>query len=85
MTTPQTLGLDKSVSFDRVDPEADIPHQHPPSPPPPMNGSPSFAQKRRNTLKDSPCFQSKELRSNLMREQRDRDPLFFYEVVKTLG
>jgi serine/threonine protein kinase len=30
-------------------------------------------------------FSSTKLRSNLMREQVDRDPLFFYEVVKTLG
>jgi len=28
---------------------------------------------------------SPSLRSNLTREQRDRDPLFFYEIVKTLG
>jgi hypothetical protein len=28
---------------------------------------------------------SPKLRSNLMREQKERDPLFFYEVVKTLG
>lgn len=28
---------------------------------------------------------SPHLRSNLMREQGERDPLFFYEVVKTLG
>lgn len=30
-------------------------------------------------------FSSKSLRSNLTREQLDRDPLFFYEVIKTLG
>jgi serine/threonine protein kinase len=28
---------------------------------------------------------SPKLRSNLMREQKERDPLFFYEVVQTLG
>jgi hypothetical protein len=28
---------------------------------------------------------SPKLRSNLMREQKERDPLFFYQVVKTLG
>ena len=33
----------------------------------------------------TPRFHSKELRSNLMREQRDRDPLFYYEVVAVLG
>ena len=30
-------------------------------------------------------LKSPKLRSNLMREQKERDPLFFYEVVKTLG
>ncbi len=30
-------------------------------------------------------FHSADLRSNLTREQRDRDPLFFYETVRTLG
>lgn len=30
-------------------------------------------------------FHSKDLRSNLMREQIDRDPLFYYEVVSVLG
>lgn len=30
-------------------------------------------------------FQSPKLRSNLMRQQKERDPLFYYEVVKTLG
>jgi len=86
MTNPQKLEHDKSVSFGSVDPEAaDRPHEHPPSPPPPTKVSPSFAHKRANSLKDSPCLQSKALRSNLMREQLGRDPLFFYEVVKTLG
>jgi hypothetical protein len=79
------LEYEKAVSFGSVDPEADMPHEHPPSPPPPMKVSPSFAHKRKHSLKDSPCLQSKDLRSNLMREQLDRDPLFYYEVVKTLG
>lgn len=30
-------------------------------------------------------FHSPHLRSNLTREQRDRDPMFFYEIVQTLG
>ena len=34
---------------------------------------------------ESPSFRSTSLRSNLTREQVDRDPLFYYEVVKTLG
>ena len=36
-------------------------------------------------LKKSPSFQAKELRENLMREQHDKDPLFYYEVIQTLG
>lgn len=33
----------------------------------------------------SGTFHTAALRSNLMREQRDRDPLFYYEVQKVLG
>lgn len=35
--------------------------------------------------KGGKAFHSADLRSNLTREQRDRDPLFFYEIVKTVG
>jgi serine/threonine protein kinase len=45
----------------------------PPSPPPPAM----------NNL--TPKFTSKALRGNLMREQVDRDPLFYYEVATVLG
>lgn len=45
----------------------------PPSPPPPGI----------NNL--TPKFTSKALRGNLMREQLDRDPLFYYEVATVLG
>jgi serine/threonine protein kinase len=45
----------------------------PPSPPPPDL----------NNL--TPKFTSKALRGNLMREQIDRDPLFYYEVATVLG
>jgi serine/threonine protein kinase len=45
----------------------------PPSPPPPAI----------NNL--TPKFTSKALRGNLMREQVDRDPLFYYEVATVLG
>lgn len=48
---------------------------HPESPPPPPPASTDV----------SPKFASKELRSNLMREQTNRDPLFYYEVVTVLG
>jgi serine/threonine protein kinase len=34
---------------------------------------------------DSPSLGAKELRSNLMRVQTDRDPLFYYEVIKVVG
>jgi serine/threonine protein kinase len=44
----------------------------PPSPPPP-------------SLNLTPKFTSKALRGNLMREQIDRDPLFYYEVATVLG
>jgi hypothetical protein len=45
----------------------------PPSLPPPVN------------INLTPKFKSKDLRGNLMREQIDRDPLFYYEVVTVLG
>lgn len=45
----------------------------PPSPPPPAL----------NNL--TPKFSAKELRANLMREIKDRDPLFYYDVVTVLG
>lgn len=38
-----------------------------------------------STQRAGGSFKSKSLRSNLMREQVNRDPLFFYEVVKVLG
>jgi serine/threonine protein kinase len=34
---------------------------------------------------ESPSLRAKDLRSNLMRQQKDRDPLFYYEIVKVLG
>jgi serine/threonine protein kinase len=49
-------------------------HPKPPSSPPP----PAI-----NNL--TPKFTSKALRGNLMREQIDRDPLFYYEVATVLG
>jgi serine/threonine protein kinase len=36
-------------------------------------------------LKGTPKFTSKELRGNLTRDQKNRDPLFFYEIVAVLG
>lgn len=33
----------------------------------------------------SPSIHSKDLTSNLMRQQKNRDPLFYYEVLKVLG
>jgi serine/threonine protein kinase len=51
----------------------DIHPKLPPSPPPPSI----------NNL--TPKFTSKALRGNLMREQIDRDPLFYYEVATVLG
>lgn len=51
------------------------------------NGSPrrivdpnQLSPKHRGSILTSP-----HLRSNLMREQRERDPLFYYEVTRTLG
>lgn len=81
---------DKIVHFDSIellDHDADVKHvTPPPSPPPPMSGnnSPSYRSSS-VTLQNSPKFGAPNLRSNLMRQQVDRDPLFFYEVVKTLG
>jgi serine/threonine protein kinase len=37
------------------------------------------------TITSTSTLVSPKLRSNLMREQKERDPLFFYEVVETLG
>jgi hypothetical protein len=37
------------------------------------------------TTSSASTLVSPKLRSNLMREQKERDPLFFYEVVQTLG
>jgi serine/threonine protein kinase len=57
-----------------------------PSPPSPTDSNPNTpARSRSSSLLSSPKFCSTSLRSNLTREQVDRDPLFFYEVVKTLG
>lgn len=53
------------------------------SPPSPPSSSPSHDAY--SSRSGAPRFSSKNLRSNLTREQGDRDPLFFYEVVKTLG
>ena len=36
-------------------------------------------------LRDASALQAKGLRSNLMRVQTDRDPLFYYEVMKVVG
>lgn len=33
----------------------------------------------------SPSLRSKSLRGNLMRQQKDRDPLFYYEITKVVG
>lgn len=37
------------------------------------------------SLKGTPKFSSKDLRGNLTRVQKNRDPLFFYEIVAVLG
>jgi hypothetical protein len=70
----------------------DVPHEHPPSPPPPRNVSPITSSTRslnetQTSIITTPKkpLQAKELRSNLMREQVGRDPLFYYEVVSVLG
>ena len=49
--------------------------------------SPGQKRERRDSVDStgSPKFNTPQLRSNLMRQQKDRDPLFYYEVVKTLG
>jgi len=61
------------VHFPEGQMDGDVPHFHAPSPPPPdMN-------------KGTPTIRSKHLNRNLMREQVDRDPLFYYEVVSVLG
>jgi serine/threonine protein kinase len=57
---------------------------HPQSTPPP-NGSPSLLNKKIQKATISPKIQSKHLRSNLTRAHGDRDPLFYYEMVTTLG
>mmetsp|Transcript_4005 Transcript_4005/g.6698 ORF Transcript_4005/g.6698 Transcript_4005/m.6698 type:complete len:785 (-) Transcript_4005:21-2375(-) len=36
-------------------------------------------------MDSSPSLKAKGLRSNLMREQKDRDPLFYYEIMKVVG
>jgi serine/threonine protein kinase len=68
-------GGNEHVHFAVGDPANDDSHpKPPPSPPPPlMSGS------------LTPKFKSKDLRGNLMREQIDRDPLFYYEVVTVVG
>jgi len=106
--TDNETGTDSSQLSVRFDvshgSNADMPHKHPPSPPPPSvsdpNSSPSVRPKGSSLsptvspigwrATSSPknvrnLFHSPHLRSNLTREQRDRDPLFFYEIVKTLG
>jgi len=30
-------------------------------------------------------LKAKQLRSNLLREQKDKDPLFYYEIINVLG
>jgi serine/threonine protein kinase len=90
---------ERSVSF-RMNSSDDGEHEfrsHPPSPPPPASNSPKITPKKCREQSppespggtrredNSPRFSSAKLRSNLMREQIDRDPLFFYETVKTLG
>jgi serine/threonine protein kinase len=58
--------------------------ENPPPSPPPANIRSSSPNVRGSVAK-SPNFQARSLRENLMREQRDRDPLFYYEVIQTLG
>ena len=58
--------------------------------PPPASTNSSQSVESQQTRSTSPkgsrnLFHSSSLRSNLTREQRDRDPLFFYEIVQTLG
>jgi serine/threonine protein kinase len=80
------------------DSNADQPHGHPQSPPPSSSNSPLIPHKDTmqsrsrsdSTGSSSPgskrkSLHSPNLRSNLTREQHGRDPLFFYEIVKTLG
>jgi serine/threonine protein kinase len=82
--------VEPHVSFRSIsDSDSDRPHPRPSSPPPPAamdpRSSPSFSRVRTNSTGSLTKFNSSDLRSNLTREQLDRDPLFFYEVVKTLG
>ena len=51
----------------------------------PEPASPKMPERAALRRSESPSFRSRSLRSNLTREQVDRDPLFYYEVVKTLG
>ena len=73
--------------------EQDEAHPPPPPSPPPSPGldhSPKIPRRQpfdSSSVRESTSTSlvSPKLRSNLMREQKERDPLFFYEVVKTLG
>eukprot|EP00980_Cylindrotheca_fusiformis_P002965 scaffold683_cov124-Cylindrotheca_fusiformis.AAC.34 len=74
-----------SISFE------DYEHSPLPASPPSLIGSnpntpsPSSSPTPSSIHGVKSVFSSKSLRSNLTREQLDRDPLFFYEVIKTLG
>lgn len=74
------------VTFAGGDLEDDLPDSDesvgssspPPPPKPPSSPPPPI-------MNLTPKFKAKQLRGNLMREQRDRDPLFYYEVITVLG
>jgi serine/threonine protein kinase len=85
--------VQRSVSFGD---EAEKQEDKPLSPTPPASDDDDYNDKQKSSHSEkasssrsidtlSQKFNSKNLRSNLTREQRDRDPLFFYEVVKTIG
>ena len=73
----QVIDSGSGRNFDRRTP--------PSTPPPPLARGNIKSPSSRSKYSVSPKFNSFNLRSNLTREQGDRDPLFFYETIKTLG